>query len=99
MLSKVRPNVLVLAGFGALLTGLFGYALIAILSDGDGADFILAVVAVLSMLVGIGVGGLMTLSGQVATDPPPPTVSAEVHLAAIRAVAGLEDAETREAEL
>ena len=85
-LNKLKPMVALLAIGVFALALIFGLKLIDILSEGDGDEFVLAVVAILSMIVGIGVGGLMTLAGQVATDPPPPTVPAEVHLEVIETI-------------
>lgn len=79
MADKLRPNVLLLATLAAALTFVFGAALIdkvAVLPSQE----------VLALLVGIGVGGIMTLAGQVATDPPPPTVPKDT---ADRLIAGL----------
>ena len=84
--NKLKPMVAFLAVGVFALALVFGLKLISILGAGEGAEFVLAVVAILSMIVGIGIGGLMTLAGQVATDPPPPTVPAHVHLAALEAV-------------
>ena len=85
-LDKLKPMVALLAAGVFALALVFGLKLIDILDQGTGGEFVLAVVAILSMIVGIGVGGLMTLAGQVATDPPPPTVPAQVHLEAIEIV-------------
>ena len=73
MLAKVRPNVLVAMVCGAILTGVFGYMLIGAMGDPDvGKD----AVTVLGILVGIGVGGIFTLAGSMAQDPPPPNYPA-----------------------
>ena len=71
-MNPLRPNVLVALLSGALLTGIFGYWLINRL-DGTVASEILA------LLVGIGIGGVFTLAGVLAQDPPPPSVPADVH--------------------
>ena len=78
MIEKIRPNVMVLATIAGTLTLIFGWLLINRLTI-DNAEATLAIVAVLSMIVGIGIGGIMTLAGQVASDPPPPTVPAGTH--------------------
>ena len=71
-MNPIRPNVLIALSAGALLTGLFGYWLIQRI-EGPVASEILA------LLVGIGIGGLFTLAGVLAQDPPPPSVPADVH--------------------
>lgn len=71
MKEKWRPNVIVLAVIVASMTVLFGLQLIAKIE-------LLASQEILALLVGIGIGGIMTLAGQVATDPPPPTVPASI---------------------
>ena len=78
MVGKLRPNVIILAGLAAILVLIFGYMLIGKL-EVQGDEATLAVTAILSMIVGIGIGGLMAIAGQVATDPPPPTVPASTH--------------------
>ena len=84
--DRIKPMVAFLAAGVFALALVFGLKLISILEAGEGSEFVLAVVAILSMIVGIGVGGLMTLAGQVATDPPAPSVPAAVHLQAIETV-------------
>ena len=79
MLQKVRPNVLFLALLGFIATVIFGWKLVNVLTgsnDDTSTEYIIAVVAVLSAVVGMGVGGLLTLASQVATDPEPPNVPA-----------------------
>ena len=93
--NKIKPMVALLATGVFALALIFGLKLIDILEKGDGDEFVLAAVAILSMIVGIGVGGLMTLAGQVATDPPPPTVPADVHLQAIETVKSIMERKTR----
>ena len=78
--EKIRPNVIILAILTAVVTVIFGVMLIGLI-DGQISNDILA------LLVGIGVGGLMTLAGQVATDPPPPTIPAQTHEAMMKLAA------------
>ena len=78
--EKIRPNVIILAILTAVVTVIFGVMLIGLI-DGQISNEILA------LLVGIGVGGLMTLAGQVATDPPPPTIPAQTHEAKMKLAA------------
>ena len=73
MRDKIRPNVLYLATLAGVMTLVFGIMLIRSLAGETVATEILA------LLVGIGIGGIMTIAGQVATDPPPPSVPAETH--------------------
>ena len=69
MLSKIRPNVIFLA---VLIAAVTGYLAVRLL---DKTEAILSG-EILSLLVGIGIGGLVTAMGTVAQDPPPPTVPA-----------------------
>ena len=80
-LGKIRPNVVILSLVGAALTAYIAGKLIGLLGE-LGIDGTIAVVALLSMIVGIGIGNLYNIASQVATDPtppPPPTVPADVH--------------------
>ena len=72
MRDKIRPNVIILALLTAIVTVIFGVMLIGLIENNISNE-------ILALLVGIGVGGLMTLAGQVATDPPPPTIPASTH--------------------
>ena len=85
MVAKIRPNVMVALMCGAVLTGLFGWWLIDRLDSGVSTE-------ILAMLVGIGVGGLFTLAGLLAHDPPPPSVPASTHESALSMVLEREQA-------
>lgn len=63
--SKLKPNILIVASQVAFLTGLFGWWLI------DRISGELVSSEILALLVGIGIGGLIALAGQLATDNPP----------------------------
>ena len=76
MVSKIRPNVMAALMCGSVLTVLFGWWLIDRLDNAVSTE-------ILAMLVGIGVGGLFTLAGLLAQDPPPPTVPASTHEATL----------------
>lgn len=84
MRDKIRPNVIILALLTAVVTVIFGVMLIGLIDTQISNE-------ILALLVGIGVGGLMTLAGQVATDPPPPTIPASTHEAMMRLAAKKED--------
>ena len=84
MRDKIRPNVIILAVLTAVVTVIFGVMLIGLIDTQISNE-------ILALLVGIGVGGLMTLAGQVATDPPPPTIPASTHEAMMRLAAKKED--------
>jgi membrane protein required for beta-lactamase induction len=81
MRDKIRPNVIILALLTAVVTVIFGVMLIGLIENSISNE-------ILALLVGIGVGGLMTLAGQVATDPPPPTIPASTHENMMRLQAG-----------
>ena len=75
MLSKIKPNVIILAGMASALT----LVLVILLLGhekfvGEGFPF----GEVVSMIIGIGIGSLLTIASQVAQDPPPPTVPAHI---------------------
>lgn len=72
MIAKIRPNVIILSLIVAILTYLFGIALIGKIDRLISSE-------ILALLLGIGIGGLLTLAGQIASDPPPPTVPADTH--------------------
>ena len=72
MIDKVRPNVLYLATLAGVITVIFGVMLIQRIQGNISTE-------ILALLVGIGIGSLLTLAGQCATDPPPPTVPASTH--------------------
>ena len=80
MRDKIRPNVIILAVLTAIVTVIFGIMLIGLIENQISNE-------ILALLVGVGVGGLMTLAGQVATDPPPPTIPASTHEAMMRLAA------------
>ena len=71
MLQKIKPNVIILSSFAALLTGLAILHLVDNVTDAESTT-------ILSMLIGIGIGSLLTIASQVAQDPPPPTVPAHI---------------------
>ena len=74
MVAKIRPNVMVALMCGASADRmLFGWWLIDRLDSGVSTE-------ILAMLVGIGVGGMFTLAGLLAHDPPPPSVSRPPHM-------------------
>ena len=84
MRDKIRPNVIILALLTAVVTVIFGIMLIGLIENQISNE-------ILALLVGIGVGGLMTLAGQVATDPPPPTIPASTHENMMRLAAKKEE--------
>lgn len=86
MRDKIRPNVIILALLTAIVTVIFGVMLIGLIENNISNE-------ILALLVGIGVGGLMTLAGQVATDPPPPTIPASTHENMMRLQAGKKEDE------
>ena len=86
MRDKIRPNVIILALLTAVVTVIFGVMLIGLIENSISNE-------ILALLVGIGVGGLMTLAGQVATDPPPPTIPASTHENMMRLQAGKKEDE------
>ena len=69
MISKLRPNVLILGTAVAALTGYLAVLLI------DKTDAIVSN-EILALLVGVGLGGLIGVMSAVAQDAPPPTVPA-----------------------
>ena len=71
-MNPLRPNVIIVASFGAILCGLFGVLLFINIGSTVSNE-------ILALLVGIGIGGLFTLAGVLAQDPPPPSVPAGVH--------------------
>ena len=86
MRDKIRPNVIILALLTAVVTVIFGVMLIGLIQAQISNE-------ILALLVGIGVGGLMTLAGQVATDPPPPTIPASTHENMMRLATGKKEDE------
>ena len=66
-LARIRVNVLWLATLVAVLTLVFGNQLIGMLqrSDGTGSN---TIEIVLSSLVGVGIGGLIAIAGQLVQD-------------------------------
>ena len=86
MRDKIRPNVIILALLTAIVTVIFGVMLIGLIQAQISNE-------ILALLVGIGVGGLMTLAGQVATDPPPPTIPASTHENMMRLATGKKEDE------
>ena len=86
MLSKLRPNVLVISLISALLTVFGMYMLLTLLSrepTGPGHD---ALITVFALLVGGGIVNLVNLAAQVATDPAPPAFPAKEVPEFIRAI-------------
>ena len=69
--EKIRPNVIWLGTACLILTGFFGYMLIQQLGSSVSNE-------VLALLVGIGLGSMVSVVASVATDPPPPNVPAHV---------------------
>ena len=72
MWSKVKPNVLVLSAMAAGLVLFIVWQLFTHVDDLSGFPF----GEIVSMIIGIGIGSLLTIASQVAQDPPPPTVPA-----------------------
>lgn len=62
--NKLKVNILFVSFEVALLTGVFGYWLIERMSGPVSNE-------ILALLVGIGIGGLIALAGQLATSDPP----------------------------
>jgi len=75
MREKIKPNVLILAGMATALTLVLVIKLIGH-DEFVGEDFPFG--EVVSMIIGIGIGSLLTIASQVAQDPPPPTVPAHI---------------------
>ena len=82
MLNKIRPNVWYMAAIVGLLTFVFLGQLVGIMETSISGELY-------ALVVGVGLGGLVSVMSQTATDPPapaPPMVPAEVHLEALKAV-------------
>lgn len=83
MIAKLRPTVIILAAMaaGCAMGGLamFFAHLDTIQAAFKGSEEILSIliIAGISATVGALVGSLLTLAGQVATDPPPPAYPAK----------------------
>ena len=74
-MERLKPNVLWVATMGAGLTGVFGWWLVNVIEVKVSSE-------ILALLVGIGIGGIMTLAGSLADSPPPnhgPCVPAATH--------------------
>ena len=71
--DKLKPNVLILTGVFVIMTVWFGILLFQKMQGQA------VVTQILSTLMSIGLSGMLTIIGKVATDPPPPTVPADVH--------------------
>ena len=92
MIAKLRPNVLLIALMAVILAG---YALTRLLELFAGKELITPelLIAGLAGTVGLCIGSLLTLAGQVATDPPPPSIPAKEFPEIVRAIRG-DDANT-----
>ena len=68
-LTKIRINVIWVSTLVAILTLTFGNRLISLLTDhrGQGVE---TIEIVLSSLVGVGIGGLIAIAGQLVEDSP-----------------------------
>lgn len=73
IVDRLKPNVLILGTLFVLTILVFGYWLIEAMQGR------LALSQILTMVVAIGLSGLVTVIGYVAVDAPPPTVPADVH--------------------
>ena len=69
--DKIRWNVLYLATVAGAMTFYFGVKLLG-MDDLPAGE-------ILSLLVGMGIGSIMTIAGGLAQDAPPPAVPAAVH--------------------
>lgn len=61
--NRVKPNIIFVSMEVALLTGVFGFWLVNRIEGPISSE-------ILALLVGIGIGGLIALAGQLAQDPP-----------------------------
>ena len=86
MLSKIRPNVIVLA---ALVAGLTGYLAVLLIAKTD----VIVSNEILALLVGVGIGGLVGVMSAVSQDPPPPTVPAGTFEKVVARLVEVEQAE------
>ena len=95
MIAKLRPTVIILAAM-AVASGLGGLAmLLSYLSQGsvlaifdsDIQALDMLIIAGVSATIGALIGSLCTLAGQVATDPPPPSLPAKEFPDILRALA------------
>ena len=82
--QKIRPTVIVLSVLAASLAAFCVWLLIGIYSHGNtpSTEVLIALVGV----AGLCVGSLLTLAGQVATDPPPPSIPAKEFPDVLRAL-------------
>ena len=81
MTSKLRPNVLILGLAMTILVGLFGHWITSAMNVAVAPE-------ILTMLVGIGIGPLIAIVAMLATDSPPPSVPADVHVSLVLQRAG-----------
>ena len=90
MIARIRPNVLIIAGIAALLAYL---ALTDLFKLFAGKELLTPelLIAGLAGTVGLCIGSLLTLAGQVATDPPPPSIPAEQFPEILRALGEYRD--------
>lgn len=68
--ALVRINLLWVSTLVAILTLTFGNRLIGLLTDGIDSNADHTIQIVLSSLVGVGVGGLIAIAGQLVQDSP-----------------------------
>lgn len=89
MWSKIRPNALIIAVMLGALVGLFGWLLYqqvaSIIDDlGDGvtvSEGVIAMILALAASTFTPLGGLLSLAGQMATDPEPNPIIEYVRVA------------------
>ena len=68
MVTKIRVNLLWLSTLVAILTLVFGIKLIELLQSSSGNTSTNTIEIVLSSLVGVGIGGLIAIAGQLVQD-------------------------------
>lgn len=93
MKSKWRPNVLALAGMATISSLLALWLVLHYLDRGnvitrlwDNPELGVLLGFILGITVGALVGSLLTLAGQVATDPEPPSIPAKEFPDVLRAL-------------
>ena len=100
MIAKLRPTVLLLALMASVscilslwmvLHYLQGGQVIARLWDNPELGILLS--ALLGATVGALIGSLLTLAGQCATDPPPPSIPAKEFPSIVRAIRDRRDSD------